>query len=429
MNIGWVDFSRKDRDAALNALRMLRGKGAVDELGVGPIRDAFADAFFPGTSTLQTRAKYFLLIPYIIKEVLESKDARSEGVDAKAIREYIDDREHKVANEIRDACKRANKPVPDGLIGLSTMNDGGWVLRPPSELYWAGMRTLGIYEGNSSLHSYIANALGRIRGDAAVSLGNKGDYGDGGDDVTVAGDVLGLDFDLGGCRENKSKDVTSLELSPDEAEFLAKKIRESEKTKDSLMNFLIEHPDVWDKTNYREVESANEESPFERFSESLKDHLTEENRRLVELANDFNRLVYAARVLYNKMRGNTEAEGIWEEMCKNGLANYAVVNMKEVYEVLRERSNLRCNPCWPRYDFFSKLATALKTPDEDNAEKLVEKLVKDQEYLLKKDRAKLKHPEAIDSDKWIGGKWLDYRLPDAMRIIEDIVKGKGAKNA
>lgn len=33
MNIGWVDFSRKDRDAALNALRMLRGKGAEGNKG------------------------------------------------------------------------------------------------------------------------------------------------------------------------------------------------------------------------------------------------------------------------------------------------------------------------------------------------------------------------------------------------------------
>ncbi|MEX2417466.1 MAG: DUF6361 family protein [Actinomycetota bacterium] len=35
---------------------MFREEGSVDEIGVGVIRDAFADMFFPGTSTIQTRA-------------------------------------------------------------------------------------------------------------------------------------------------------------------------------------------------------------------------------------------------------------------------------------------------------------------------------------------------------------------------------------
>lgn len=35
-------------------------------LGFAPIRDAFADYFFPGTSTIQTRARYFLFVPWIM---------------------------------------------------------------------------------------------------------------------------------------------------------------------------------------------------------------------------------------------------------------------------------------------------------------------------------------------------------------------------
>ena len=44
-------------------------QGAVDELGIGIIRDAFANYFFPGTSTIQTRAKYFLIVPYVLRDV------------------------------------------------------------------------------------------------------------------------------------------------------------------------------------------------------------------------------------------------------------------------------------------------------------------------------------------------------------------------
>ena len=60
MPLGWIDFSQKDRNLILSVLESLTEKKAVDELGVASIRDGFANLFFPGTSTLQTRAKYFL---------------------------------------------------------------------------------------------------------------------------------------------------------------------------------------------------------------------------------------------------------------------------------------------------------------------------------------------------------------------------------
>ena len=56
---GWIDFSRKDRELARDIIAALNDKGAVDEMGIGVIRDAFSDYFFPGTSTIQTSAKYF----------------------------------------------------------------------------------------------------------------------------------------------------------------------------------------------------------------------------------------------------------------------------------------------------------------------------------------------------------------------------------
>ena len=56
MSIGWIDFSKDERNKVLNVIHLLDEQGAVDELGIGTIRDAFADYFFPGTSTVQTRA-------------------------------------------------------------------------------------------------------------------------------------------------------------------------------------------------------------------------------------------------------------------------------------------------------------------------------------------------------------------------------------
>ena len=41
---------------------------ALDELGIGTVRDAFSDMLFPGISTLQTRAKYFVILPYLFAQ-------------------------------------------------------------------------------------------------------------------------------------------------------------------------------------------------------------------------------------------------------------------------------------------------------------------------------------------------------------------------
>lgn len=60
MQLGWVDFSQKDKNIMMNVLKLLHTPGAVDEIGIGVVRDAFANKFFPGTSTIQTRAKYFV---------------------------------------------------------------------------------------------------------------------------------------------------------------------------------------------------------------------------------------------------------------------------------------------------------------------------------------------------------------------------------
>lgn len=65
MQIGWIDFSKEERNKVVSILRLLGTQSALDELGVGTVRDGFSDLMFPGISTQQTRAKYFVLIPYL----------------------------------------------------------------------------------------------------------------------------------------------------------------------------------------------------------------------------------------------------------------------------------------------------------------------------------------------------------------------------
>ena len=66
--IGWVDFSSEHRERVKSVIDLLSTPGVIDELGIGVIRDSFSDSLFPGISTIQTRAKYFLTVPRLFKD-------------------------------------------------------------------------------------------------------------------------------------------------------------------------------------------------------------------------------------------------------------------------------------------------------------------------------------------------------------------------
>jgi hypothetical protein len=82
-HFGWVDFSEQDRQRMLDVIQQFRDEGARDELGLGTIRDAFGDHLFPGTSTIQTRTRYFLFIPWIYRD-LERRRTSSTDFAARA---------------------------------------------------------------------------------------------------------------------------------------------------------------------------------------------------------------------------------------------------------------------------------------------------------------------------------------------------------
>jgi hypothetical protein len=60
----WLDYSERERRKMLDIVDLFREHDTRDELGIGSVRDTFADLFFPGTSTIMTRARYFLLVQH-----------------------------------------------------------------------------------------------------------------------------------------------------------------------------------------------------------------------------------------------------------------------------------------------------------------------------------------------------------------------------
>jgi hypothetical protein len=79
----WLDYSEHERRKMLDAIDLFREHDTVDELGVGSVRDTFGDLFFPGTSTIMTRARYFLIVPWIY-QLLERQRVDSEKIADRA---------------------------------------------------------------------------------------------------------------------------------------------------------------------------------------------------------------------------------------------------------------------------------------------------------------------------------------------------------
>src|SRR5215207_3503978 len=84
-SFAWLDYSEHDRRSALDVIDKFREHETRDELGLAAIRDGLADLFFPGTGTVQTRARYFLFVPWMYLE-LERRGTPSSEVAARARR-------------------------------------------------------------------------------------------------------------------------------------------------------------------------------------------------------------------------------------------------------------------------------------------------------------------------------------------------------
>jgi hypothetical protein len=58
-SIAWIDFSEQDRRKMMEVVALFKQRDTRDELGLGSIRDAFADLFFPGGQDISSLSPGF----------------------------------------------------------------------------------------------------------------------------------------------------------------------------------------------------------------------------------------------------------------------------------------------------------------------------------------------------------------------------------
>ncbi|MDF3608386.1 DUF6361 family protein [Paracoccus sp. DMF-8] len=126
--LGWVSFGRAEADAVQTLIGALSASEARDELGLGAIRDGFSDLLFPGTSTIQTRLRYFLFLPQLFRRLDLNKGDRQAAL-RRAEADFI--------------ARMQGQPQADTklLIGAEA---GVRLKRMPSAVYWTGLGVWGV---------------------------------------------------------------------------------------------------------------------------------------------------------------------------------------------------------------------------------------------------------------------------------------------
>lgn len=394
MQIGWVDFSKQEREKVLDVINLLSEEGAVDELGIGIIRDGFANIFFPGTSTVQTRAKYFFIVPYILKEI----DDGAYGNNPDKILEKIDEEEKKCAIKLLEKDRV-------GVIGARVLPKK-WVARKPSNIYWSGIRRLKIFNEDSlSIPEYVKLSCSLRNQKDGIKLGNRNDEADENDkDDKDAGDLSIFHFwNLPDTYKNNWRENLTINLLKDEAVFLRNQIEKE--ASDSLFAFLLKNNIDVDKY-----------TSFNTLEEDLREMVPERMKHDMRLACEFNDFVYLARIRYNIILSaceNKEAVSEWDRLKDNAL-NLADIDLDAIFQRLEIKN-------FSLKRFLTRLKEAFMIENLEAADQII----KAREIELKgKERSKLNRVGEFNKDAWVGGKLLDFRFSDARNLINDIYQGE-----
>ncbi len=392
MKIGWIDFSDSERNKALDAISKFEEKGAVDEIGIGRIRDAFANKFFPGTSTIMTRAKYFFIVPYAFMDAVRNKKL----TNYRQVIKHVED------NLEKECALTMRKQYPErgsGIIGTLIL-PYNWVSRKPSSIYWNGLRRLGIFtwDNITSIESYVRIALAGRDSILDKSKRKDDDAKEDSDDFDAEHNGQKPFWNVPKPDKNWMKNL-SIDLNKDEASFLRKQISDSHT--DTVFKVLLDN-------SIRIAEGSN----FESVSSDIYDLVSDKNKLLIDLANTFNVLVVLIRFRYNiilSQYNNQDLIDGWDDF---------ISRIPEIEDLdINQMMFLIGVNDLETMTFLTKSKRYLL---EDRIPELDQWIIR-REKALKGGRAKLLNPNNHNPEKTVALYFLDYRMNTARRIINDIL--------
>ncbi len=408
---GWLDYSDSQRRQMLDTISLFRERTTRDELGIGTIRDAISDMLFPGTSTIQTRAKYFLLVPWTylrVEQWLHGKQKTNAEIASRARQIEVQTIESLRANS-------------DSTIGIIGREAGAKLQRLPSTIYWAGLRSWRIraFEGYQDLYHQSLAVNG-----TPVAHGSE-------DSVPVAAGAnwhAGLPDLPEGFPESQE-----IDLSVEEGSYLRDRVLGSHPR--TLLAHLValHHTD-------------DAAAPFPWFHPEAKSVSLPLQRQLHH-ARVFSEVFHGAYLVYNLML----AQELSRLTARDTDGDRLVDAYRDAIESWAE--TVESGPFyrdWDRTDFWSLIAgtearvqavtrafvnrwfdlVGSGTPKRLSMSEAAQSLIARREHQMKGSGARLKSRPALEL--WggaSGSQQLDYRWSTVRQIITDIVQTQDVTRA
>lgn len=400
---GWLDYDAKDAERMREVLAAFDEKDTVDSLGLGVIRDAIADALFPGISTIQTRARYFFIVPWICQYV-ESRSLGKRSV-ADDLRWY----EGQTIQMLQQTCA-AN----DGVIGWVA---GRKLQRMPSSVYWNGLGQFRIRRNEGVALSQYLTVVGNGAHDLLRRHTN--------DDGELSGAARSFwDPDLPSAPTGfpGANPPVDLALTETESSYLADRF--VTQAPGTLLSLLAN-----DLSKDREVRF-----PWQVSQEGASDEL---QARLLH-AQNFSEIMQGARILYNQLLvdasrdQNVASHDDLEAKASEMLEEWATLVSSRTVRLAAWASELHVfwdfvfrygSPSIQAQDFVRNwVRLALKNPHGITGNAEARELIVARERALKRKLARLSNTRALEAfrGEMLDGDPLEYRWSNARIHLSDI---------
>lgn len=392
----WLDHSEQERRRALDVISLFKVRDTRDELGLASIRDAFAEMYFPGTSTIQTRARYFLLVPWLCLS-LERKGVASD----RAAQRLRWAEEALISRLVASADS-------DGVIGKEA---GKAIKRMPSSIYWAGLRRWGILAFDGSLAQYhrsLDSFYVRQKGYRALAAENREASPEPGNwHAHLPSPSVGF------------PESASMSLRPDEAEYLQERVLTS--CTGTLLAHLISRPASW-----KPVDFAWEFQDTGQLPSSLQYSLRH--------AQAFSEVMHGAAILYNLMLARAAGSDEWLEVHEEAFVEWAQReksqaadrkdwNLTEFWQALLARGARISYTSRAFVEAWVNRVRNASNPTELARDRVAQRLIQEREVALKGGRARLVNPRHLEL--WSGASGdgqLDLRWRISQRLAIDILE-------
>lgn len=263
-SLTWLDHDSAARERSHRLLEMFQESDTRDELGISAIRDAIADQLFPGTSVIQTRLRYALLVPWLFMQ-LEDRFVPSVKFSKEAREEEL---------RLNERLARTDEKH---VFGRSA---GRELQRLASSVYWAGLGSWGIRVYRGTQQEYFRRIDSIYEARSRRQRKDDGDWLDPHRGVTWHPALREL-------MPETIPDEVDLKLSRDEASFVREQWKKHHS--ESLLAWLAY--DANSLSGDLHVEAPWLHPRQAEFPDGM--------RVLVEHGRHFSRLVAGAALIYN----------------------------------------------------------------------------------------------------------------------------------